>query len=225
MPILGNNGGYFGSSGGTATAQPSLLGGTTPYKLPGAWGQMGPLIDQGLGAYQTEAFNVRDQENAAGARQEEYLRSHPSMSQAQIDAMYQSQSSQASKAFRSNMGGLRDYMGSSGVTGGGLPAGMAAQFAMARRGSLIDAKRSLLVDKAVSDAKDNSMIAQSIGRSPSTAGVDALASILQTRLGEMGISADYEAAKAQAKATKDAGNKSMIGGIIGSIGGVLGGIL
>ena len=212
----------------TSTQYPPTVGPT-----PGSSGDYKQKVEEGLGTYRKKAFGLENTENQRGASMEDYLRKAndkanvPTLSQETIDRQFASGVDSGAGQFQDQMAGLREYMGASGVTGGGLPAGIAANAEMERLGQLTQTRGDLMAFKATSDAQDRmkafdreTKVADAINRPVSMLGMDAEQGTLQTRLAELGVQTSAEGAQAQAKATKQAGKDAKTGSLLGSAGGL-----
>ena len=104
---------------------------------------------------------------------------------------------------------IRDYAGSSGVTGGGEIAGVSANAQLQRLAQLTSARGDLMSFKATSDALDRqkmfdraTTLAGAVNRPVSMLGVDFQNQALQTRLAQLGVEYNRQSAKYAADASK-----------------------
>lgn len=190
--------------------------------------------ESNLGMGETEAKRLRDLEEARGARAEGMIGSAvsaanvPTMTDQDIRRSFGRSTDDASKGMMGQMGSLRSYLGGAGITGGGLAAGMAAQFQLARAGQMTDARRALFLEKSKTDALDRARnfqnqltYASAVNRPVSMLYSDWLGQSAGIRLGQSGVERQYMAGKAAADAQKDAGLMSGIGGIAGGLIGAI----
>lgn len=221
-PILGSHPG-----GGTILGQPAL--GIPQPNEP--FFPKKDFLGTALDDYRQAAYAGKAEEEKRGQAQEDYLRSEkekadkPTITQEEIDRQFGRQASQAGRTMLDSMSALREYMGSSGVYGGGLPAGIGANFELSRLGQLTQARSDLMSFKATQDALDRQkqfdraqVLGQSINRPISMLGIDYENQAAQLQLAKYGIDK-------QAKAAKDSKKNNLLGDIIGGVGTVLGGIL
>lgn len=171
-----------------------------------------------------------DKEEGAWAEQKDVVgrgmaeANKPTLTQADIDNMLGDQIDATGGQYLDNMNNLRDYLGAAGITGGGIGAAMAQQYAQARSGQVMDARRSTMIEKAKMDAADrarnfqNTLAYASTIKGPSMIGMDWLQNVLELRLAQKGL-------RVQEKSAKNAAKAAQTGGIISGIGGVLGGII
>ena len=186
-------------------------------------------VEENLKSYGAKAKSGEAEEERRGQGFEDYLRQaeaqahKPTITEEDINRRMSMSSDQASGGFLDNMAGLREYMGESGVTGGGLPAGIAANAEIQRLGQLTTARGDLMAYKATADALDRqrdfdraTTVGQAINRPISMLGIDFENQALQTRLAELGIQTNLEGNKMAAKATKDAAKMSKTGNLLGA---------
>lgn len=151
----------------------------------------------------------------------------PTLTQADIENMLGQKIDATGGQYRDGMNSLRDYLGGAGITGGGIGAALAQQYALARTGQVMDARRSTMIEKATMDAQDrarnfqNTLAYASTIKGPSMIGMDWLQNVLELRLNQGAIMAQKDAAKTAANASKQAGIMSGIGGLAGGIIGAL----
>lgn len=190
-----------------------------------------PVIDDILGKSGDEAYRIRDEEEARGAKVEGFLgdefsrANKATLTDEDIARMFTSQSDAAARTSLDQEAGLRANLGANGIQGGGYAAGLLTGFEGQRLATVTDARRSLAITKAQSDATDRlerfkraGVLAQQMGRDPSVAGSDYLNSAAGIVLGKYGIDEGNNAAR-------DKGKNDLLGSIIGGVGGILGGIL
>lgn len=129
------------------------------------------------------------------------------------------------QGFNNDMASLREYLGGSGITGGGYAAGLASQYQLARSGQITDARRSLALEaakmntaKKMADFNNTLSLASIVNRDPSMLGMDWTQNILDLRLQQQGVEKQDRAAREQAKAAKKAGTMQGIGSIFSTIG-------
>lgn len=189
-------------------------------KILGAGSQMAGALDQVVEGRGRQAEDlVRGALNAS---------SGPAMSQKDIDLAYGQEADRIGGGFNDDMASLRNYLGGSGVTGGGYAAGLASQYQLARMGQITDARRSLQLEatkmntaKKMADFNNTLSLASIVNRDPSMLGMDWTQNVLDLRLQQQGVEKQDQAARAQAKASKKAGTLAGIGSIVGAIGGLL----
>jgi len=194
-------------------------------------------VNEGLATYGTAAYEGRDEEERRGKAEEEYLRdasakaNQPTITQGEIARRFGRAGDTAAAGFAEASSALRDYIGESGVSGGGMVNGLLANAELARLRQLTTARGDLMSFKATQDALDRQrafdrarVVGQSINRPISMLGIDYENQALQTQQGLFGLEVQRGAAKEMANATRDAGTKQMIGGLGGAAIGALGGI-
>lgn len=214
------NGGQYASTapvGRPKKSQADLIPGAPPRYADMQWNtsNMYRDIDQQLANYGDVAWGLNAEEEKRGASMEQYLReaatnaNKPTITQQEIDRQFGQKSDMASRDFLNNMSGLRDYVGASGITGGGHIGGIAANAELARLRSLTQARGDLMSYKATADAKDRMMawdratqIGQAINRPVSMLGADYENQALGTRLTELGVEAGRQGAADTAKNSK-----------------------
>lgn len=220
----------FGGSSGTGTGSwtSDIPGKKKGDRLPPTGN---PVIDDILGKSGDEAYRIRDEEETRGNRVEGFLgdefnrANKATLTDEDIARMFTSQSDAAARTSLDQEAGLRANLGASGIQGGGYAAGLLTGFEGQRLATVTDARRSLAITKAQSDATDRlerfkraGVLAQQMGRDPSVAGSDYLNSAAGIVLGKYGIDEGNNAAR-------DKGKNDLLGGIIGGVGSLLGGIL
>lgn len=190
-------------------------------------------IDKIMGAGSQMAAGLDQVVEGRGRAMEDTIRqalgpaSAPTMTQADIDNQFGMGADAAGKAHMERMNDLRSWLGEAGVTGGGLGPALAQQYELARMGQITDAKRSLYVAKAQSDAADrmrnfqNTLVyANAQNRDPSMIGMEWLQNSLELRLGQQAVEKQDRAAREAAKASKKAGTLQGIAGIASGLAGL-----
>lgn len=195
-------------------------------------------VDQSLFDAGSEAFRLRDLEEARGAAAERTMTSafqqasRPTLTDKDIRTYYSRDADKSGQAMLDNMSGLRSYLGQSGVgADSGLAAGMASQYQLARVGQNVKSRSDWTIQKIVSDAADRQRNFQNAGvladvqnRPVSMLGSDFLNDLAGIRLGQQGLATDLEVARQQAKAAKSAGKQAGVGSLIGAGLGAVGSI-
>jgi len=213
---------YTGAQGASPVARPrkpqaDLIPGAPPRYADMKWNTSNLFrdIDQQLANYGDVAWGLNDEEERRGAASEGFLRnadaaaSKSTITQQEIDRQFGQKSDAASRGFLDNMAGLRDYVGGSGVTGGGHIGGIAANAELKRLQQLTTARGDLMSFKATSDALDRQrafdrsrVVADAINRPVSMLGADFENQQLQTTLTKLGVETNRQGAADQAKASK-----------------------
>lgn len=188
-------------------------------------------MDTALADYRSAAYAGRDEEERRGQAQEDLLKqaadaaNKPTITQEEIDRRFGREAAQSGRTMLDSMSALREYMGTSGVYGGGLPAGIAANFELTRLGQLNQARGDLMSFKATADANDRQkqfdreqVVGNAVNRPISMLGIDFENQNVQAQLAKYGIDK-------RAKAAKKSSDNNLLGGIIGAAGPLLGGIL
>ncbi len=191
-------------------------------------------IEKILGAGAQQAGAIDDVVESRGRAAEDVVRnalaasSGPAMSQQDIDLAFGAEADRVGQGFNDDMASLRNYLGGSGVTGGGYAAGLASQAQLARMGQITDAKRSLQLEaakmntaKKMADFNNTLSLASIVNRDPSMVGMDWTQNILDLRMQQQGVEKQDRAAREQAKAAKKAGQLQGIGSIFSAIGGAV----
>jgi len=189
-------------------------------KILGAGAQQAGALDQVVEGRGRQAEDLV--RNALGAS------SGPAMAQKDIDLAYGQEADRIGGGFNDDMASLRNYLGGSGVTGGGYAAGLASQYQLARMGQITDARRSLTLEaakmntaKKMADFNNTLSLASIVNRDPSMLGMDWTQNILDLRMNQQGVEKQDRAAREQAKAAKKAGTMAGIGSIVGMVGGLI----
>lgn len=203
--------------------QPSYPG--NPYE------HNGDGIGEALADAGDEAFRIRDEEERRGQAAEDLLRNEfsnanrPTMADEDIARMFTTQADAAGRTQLDQEAGLRSAMGANGIQGGGYAQGILTSFENQRIGTVTDARRSLAISKAQSDANDRlnrfknaQVLAAQVGRDPSVAGSDFLNDAAGIQLGRY-------AADRQAAAADHAADNTLLGGIIQGGLGLLAGLI
>ena len=177
---------------------------------------------------------ITQTEEARGQAAEDYLRGavgafdKPSMSDLDIRRMMTTAGDRSAQGFKANMKNLRGYLGGAGITGGGLASQLGTNYEAQRQFALTDAARTSYEKKVQMDSLDKTAkfqaqlaLANQMQRDPSVAAMDWLGQAGTVALGQYGVEAQQNAAKAAAKAQKNAGIMGAIGGVLGGLGGVL----
>lgn len=153
--------------------------------------------------------------------------SGPAMSQQDQDLAFAAEADRVGQGFNDDMASLRNYLGGSGITGGGYAAGLASQYQLARAGQITDARRSLQLEaakmntaKKMADFNNTLSLASIVNRDPSMIGMDWTQNILDLRMQQQGVEKQDRAAREQAKAAKKAGTLQGVGSILGAVGGL-----
>ena len=191
----------------------------------------GDAITDALNASGDEAFRIRDEEERRGAATEGFLRdefgkaSQPTLTDDTIAKMFSQQSDAAARTQLDQEAGLRDTMGASGIQGGGYAQGILSGFESQRWARTTDARTSLAITKATSDANDRlnrfknaQVLAMQMGRDPSTAGSDFLNDAAGITFARYGVDRAEQAQKA-------ANKSALLGGAIKGGLGLLSGFL
>lgn len=220
--------GLFGGATATATVPAE-----DPYKdQPASLRPLSRQIDAGLTQYGDTARGLQAQEEQRGAASEAYARDaeaaakRPTITEADIRRQLSQVSDRASGQFLDDMSGMREYAGASGVTGGGQVAGQGTNAALGYLRTLTQARGDLMAFKATQDALDTQKqydramnTAAAINRPVSMIGADYDKTAIETRLAQQGLFANYDASKyaadKAAKASKNASNKGLFGGLLG----------
>lgn len=192
-------------------------------------------VAEGLASYGTAAYAGADEENKRGAAQEAYLRDEkakadkPTITQQEIDRQYGRASDSASGNYNEELAGIREYLGDSGVTGGGMVGGLLANAEIARLRQLTSARSDLMSFKATQDSLDRQRsfdraqtVASSINRPISMLGIDFENQALQTQQGLLGLEVNRAGAKEMANAQRSASTKGLIGSVAGGLLGLAG---
>lgn len=190
-------------------------------------------IEKILGAGAQQASGLDSLIESRGQAAEDLVRgalgktSGPAMTQQDIDLGYAQEADRVGKGFNDDMASLRNYLGGSGITGGGYAAGLASQYQLARMGQITDAKRSLQLEaakmntaKKMADFNNTLSLASIVNRDPAMVGMDWTQNILDLRLQQQGAEKQDRAAREQAKAAKKAGQLQGIGSIFSAVGGL-----
>lgn len=190
-------------------------------------------IEKILGAGSQQAGALDKVVESRGQAAEDLVRnalaasSGPAMSQQDIDLAFGAEADRVGQGFNDDMASLRNYLGGSGITGGGYAAGLASQAQLARMGQITDAKRSLQLEaakmntaKKMADFNNTLSLASIVNRDPSMIGMDWTQNILDLRLQQQGAEKQDRAAREQAKAAEKASSMAGIGSIFSAIGGL-----
>ncbi len=188
-------------------------------------------VNEVLRAGGTEANKLYNMEEARGQRAEDIVgkaaqdANKPTMTDQDIRRQFGQSADASGEEMLGKMSGLRAYLGGAGVTGGGLAAGMAAQYQLARSGQMTDARRALFLEKSKTDALDRAAnfqrqmaYASAVNRPVSMIRSDWLNNMAGIRLGQ-------QANEIQRSAAKDAANAAKEGGMLGAIGGIGGALI
>lgn len=191
----------------------------------------GEEMDDILGAAGDEAFRIRDEEESRGAKTEQFLgdefgmASKATLTDEDIARMFTSQSDAAARTSLDQEAGLRANLGASGIQGGGYAAGLLTGFENQRMATVTDARRSLAITKATTDANDRlnrfknaAVLAAQMSRDPSTAGSDFLNDATGIVLAKKGMDKQMKMA---GQAQKNALTGALIGGGLGLAGKAL----
>lgn len=182
-------------------------------KIIGAGGQMAAGLDkvvEGRGRAMEDTIR-----NALGPA------SAPTLKQSDIDNQFGMAADATGQQHMDRMANLRSWLGEAGITGGGIGPAMAQQYELARMGQITDARRSLMVTKAQTDAADRMRnfqnqltYANAQNRDPSMIGMDWLMNVLELRLGQQAVEKQDRAARESAKAAKKAGQLGLAGDLL-----------
>lgn len=231
LGLISPTGGLSGLGG---TASTPVQGGMGDLRsmLPGDWqSYAGPLqgsLDLGRSLGREENLR-RDQALELMRREGEIAnQADRGMTEAEIAARLGRVSDTATGESMRQMKGLREGLGSAGVTGGGAAMGMAAGIELGRLGQITGGKRDIAIAEAErrSQAAANRYMrsmgqAQFMAQGPSTKEMESYNAVLDylanIKLGEKNIEASKYAARQQAKAARSSG----IGGIFGSLIGAI----
>lgn len=199
---------------------------------------------RGSRALLTEGLRLRDVEDDRFARASERLtRSVDRLPQTFSDADYEeflrnefaAGATEAAERSLDDFGAARSRLGSAGITGGGVAAGLAQQAELRRmrdtRSTYARAKVDLKKAKMDADAADalrdleaEFNLAQFNNQSPSLLGLDSLTNQTELDLTRLGLFLGREASDQLARAGKKAGDKAFLGGILQGGLGILGGL-
>lgn len=189
-------------------------------KILGAGSQMAGALDQVVEGRGRAAEDI--------VRNALAKSSGPAMTQGDIDLAFGQETDRIGQGFNDDMASLRNYLGGSGITGGGYAAGLASQYQLARMGQITDARRSLQLEaakmntaKKMADFNNTLSLASIVNRDPSMVGMDWTQNILDLRLQQQGAEKADRAAREQAKAAKKAATLQGIGSIATAVGGLL----
>lgn len=213
-------------------------------RFPGGWGgsaretKSGFLADQVnrvLSSGETEARRIGAEEESRGQEMEDIVRgalpeaNKPTLTDMDIRRAMTEQTDKAARRTNESMKMLRSQLGAAGEIGGGRAAGIASNIALQRRGMIVDARRSLFLEKAKQDAADrarnfqNSLtLASAVNRPVSMINMDWLQQALGLRLQQQAIEAGRSASKDLANAQQNAGVMSGVGSLLGAGIGLLG---
>lgn len=233
-PGSGGGLGQTGSSPFSAPGMPSAWGGPTNDILGRIQGKDGADPNQPMAEMMAEAFRLRDegerrrQQTLGFLDRERNLANVPTLTDEDIRRATSRESDRFAEDEQQGMRDLRAFMGASGITGGGMPAGMAGQFALQRSGQMLGVRRDMRLKKAEMDAMDRAAhfqrglpMAQLMNEDPNMAGIDALTNMVDWRtniyLGLQQIDVARQAARAQ----KDAGKMGLFGDIAQGILGLV----
>ena len=196
------------------------------------------FLDEAIDKYGRKGSNLEAEENARGAQAERLTREaverfkRPTITNEEIRRRFSTASDQSGQTFLDQAAGLRDYMGASGITGGGLIAGTLQNIEGQRIAANIGARSDLAGFAATSAALDRQRaldadlkVADVVSRPVSMIGMDTLGETIGARLGQLGEQSSYEGAMAQASAAKKAGKDSMKGDLIKGGLGLIGSLI
>lgn len=191
-------------------------------------------IEKILGAGAQQAGALDKVVESRGQAAEDLVRkslaetSGPAMSQQDQDLAFGAAADRVGQGFNDDMANLRNYLGGSGITGGGYAAGLASQYQLSRMGQITDARRGLALEaakmntaKKMADFNNTLSLASIVNRDPSMLGMDWTQNILDLRLQQQGAEKQDRAAREQAKAAKKAGQMQGLGALGGAIFGAL----
>lgn len=228
--------GGFGSGGGHTTTGTSKSYG--PDDMPASMGRLSGYLDKTLGEYNAEAKRLTGIEESRGAGAEKTITDAaaaadvPTITTADINREFGRSTDASAQGALDQEAALREYMGASGVTGGGLVAGTLASIEASRVAANVAARRDLASFKATQDALDRQRaydrkkdVAAIQNRPVSLLGMDAMTNTIGARVGQIGAAAEYEGAKASASAAKKAGKNSLIGSVIGAGASLIGSLI
>lgn len=218
----------------------SLGGATKVAKKPkSALSEQNLAVEQALGRYGDRVVAGEEEENRRGAAMEQHLRraaeraAVPTISQETIDRAFTRSADQAGQAFLDDQMAVREYAGTSGITGGGIIEGLQQQAEVRRRAALIQTRGDLIAFKATEDSldrqrefdRDRVVANEGIDRPISMLGIDYENQRLATRLSQLGIESNLEGDRLIASANKAAGKDAKEGALIGGIGSLVGGLI
>lgn len=199
---------------------------------------LGQQIDSGIGRLRSEAERLRAEEERRGASAQRTIEDAaaradvPTVTQRDIDRRFSTEAAASTRDRRENLRSFRDFMGASGVTGGGQVSAAASNLELSRLAAVTRSRSDLAAFKLTQDALDrqrqfdrSQVVAGIQNRPVSMLGADAIAQELQVRVGQLGAQAEIDAAKAGASAAKSSGKSSLIGSIISGGFGLVGSLL
>lgn len=189
----------------------------------------------GRGAVIAEGFRVRDENNANRQRAQDFLTSNferntrTTITEDDINRMFAAEADRISAGAETSQDFLTGFLGSAGITGGGLAAGLASNLNLERLGQVTNARRDLRIFKAQQDFQDSTRnltfgrdVASVLGRETDETGLAVLAEVLGVDMSVLGAEFAHEAASKAASAAEKAALIGGAGQIAGAGLGLLG---
>ncbi len=217
-----------------AAGMPQSWGGSSDDILSRIMGKDGMDPNQPMAEMLAESFRLRDEgerrrtETMGFLERERGMANVPTLTDEDVRREHTMESDRFAQDSMQGMRDLRAFMGEAGITGGGMPAGMAAQIDLQRYGLSRQAGSKLRLKKAETDALDRAAhfqrglgTAAVMNEDPSMLGLDATTNATDWRtqimLGLQGL----DVARSGQKAQERAGQQAMFGGIAQGVLGLI----
>ncbi len=176
-----------------------------------------------------EGFRVRDENEKRRQEAKKFLLAsreknlRPSITEDDINTRFAAEADRASQLANDNFDFLSSALGSAGITGGGLAAGLGTNVELERVGQVTNAKRDLAIFKAQSDAQDalrniqfDSNIASFLADEADETGLAVMAEILGVDMSVYGRELAHKEARDAAKAATQGAALGLVGQIAGA---------
>lgn len=176
--------------------------------------EIGRLVHEGGGeAKRIQGVEERNQEAGLQRLQGAYDRSLvPTIDDETERMLVAQQTAGISKNYLEQTGQIRNFLGSAGITGGGVGAGLLQKATLSKLGQIADTRTQVRIERAREDMRDRQRallgahtVSQFQTNEPSTAWLQFLTGLTNMRFGQQQGEMARSAAKDQAKASETAG--------------------
>lgn len=189
-----------------------------------------PTPNTALGLAVGEGRRLRDEGESRRLQAMDWMKGSlakadvPTLSDADVRNEFSAEADAIAGGAMQDMSNIRQYLGQSGITGGGFAGGLAAQAELERMRQITGAKLNLKIKKAASDALDRAnrfsreqAMVPLINEDPNTTWLDTLGELTGVRTAQDLGQKQLDAANAGAKASRQAGLVSAGSSVLSSI--------
>lgn len=198
----------------------------------------GSYFGREIPRYLNETQNLADSENQGRRQAANLLTStlaEPGfgyMTERDVQNIYGAESDESSRARLAGGRALGENLGGRGITGGGYASGLRGRLELAHLGNLATQKRGARqyqrdfnARQGMNRLQGQQVVGNILAQGKSDAFAQGLTNVMGLQLTRQGLESAERQAQLAANATKDAGKKNLLGGVLQGAFGLAGGLL